>query len=364
MSFDWWPPTGPWPDTPGGIRGPDNRNLTDLHNLIAISNVALAAMALQIDGMSANIAQLAADVRRLVGDGSTMPAVWQGLPSYLHGNIAASDASDADTIRTSLNSSFNQLAFLNTRLDQAGLPITAGGRASQAVDMILAEAPNRATARFAIEAVAAALGSLGSAPADLTVKQLLEQVRLEAVRMADCCEEGGSGEPGDGLNDPPASFGCAPQSRVILWQDTGVTQSLPAGGGTIRLWKPLFSSATIDLAASLSYVDSGGGRVIGVNSAGKRAQVCISWDFTGGNSMVDFGRDILSTAQNALDSTVRGTPSLSGGATLQVGGLVDELNTCDGTPSQRWISWNCWFFDGVTPQLNAFLGVAQMTCPT
>lgn len=328
-NFDWWPPDGPWPSTPGGLRGPDGRTLTDLYDQLASTNSHLSTLASAIALMASDLLATRQAVELLAGSPLAAPAGWQGLPSGLAGL-----ADQLDLLR-------DQAAGI--RSDTAQLPAMAG----------------------ALEQLELVLGSVAHPPTGSTIKDLLRSIDAGTQDLIECCE--GSGEeppPPPPENDPPEGWGCGTMVRAVDWVRSDVTHDDPFGHGETRLWWPVFPLAAYGDSEVLDVpVASNGVRVPGLSIPGLRARVCISWDFSGGPQPIWFGRSIENTAEGAASTTLRDAPTLGGGATMTVGGLSDEISTCSGTPSQRWVGYAFWFPIGVEdPPLNVFAGFVDLTC--
>jgi hypothetical protein len=333
MSFSWWPPDGPFPNTPGGIRGPDARTLTDLYNQAATANAALAAIAASLSAMALDTVQIRDDLRRLAGDPAATPANWTGLPPNWIQTIGPPIATAIDTMRPNLARIYTNTLQTNQSLIFAGMPITAGGRVSQAVDMVISEAPNRSTARFAIEALAAAVGSLGSDPASETVKTLLADILAETTRGADCCEENGGGgdDPGGPLNSPPPAAFCednisADRVRVatLIPIDSGAVGG--AVGQTrigLDFGSPADGILTYDATASAE-----ANLPVYLVTYGSTLEGCMDWDMTGNSNppwtvehiLVE---DVAGTWTGTISTTIGNTSGTQpgGGAWSRANGL-------------------------------------------
>lgn len=195
MSFEWWPPDGPWPSTTGGIRGPDSRNLTDLYNQQVLVTDALAALAVQVGSMATSIAQLAGDVRRLAGDGTTDPIGWPGLSSYLRSMLGAIPATDNDAIGRVVPHLTTQRIALYNLLVGSGFSPDEDGPIFYAAQSTIAGYTVLQQVRDAAQALSAVTGDLAALPVGSTIKDLIRSIDANALALAECCEEQ--------LNPPP-----------------------------------------------------------------------------------------------------------------------------------------------------------------
>lgn len=286
MSFDWWPPDGPWPTSPGGIRGPDNRTLTDLHNLIALTNTELAALVLQVQGLAGSIGQLAADVRYLAGEPENRPADVVGLPHLLRRTIGPPLPNDTNVLINRLFSISTSAAAISSMLNFAGFSQVAGGNAFNAIKAIADHGNKLSTIDSNAAALALVLGTIAADPNGSTIKDLLRSIDTNMLRAANCCEEGETGQP---LNDPPSPSLCsyngvAAQVRAValvpidplavggMVGETTIGIDFGSGDGVTLTYDGV-ASAQANLPVY----------VVGQNNF-QTLNGCIEWDLTGNNA--------------------------------------------------------------------------------
>lgn len=342
----------------GGARGPNGTTLDDLKGTLDYIGDQATNQTAWLEGIFNRLNEINGLMQKLVGT-IDVPNGWVGLPEYLFRHVSAAAPGDSvttirDILRLSIAQSLASLEYGFRDPAAAG----QGYLLSQLAAMLIAEEAQRQNTSFDIGAIEAAIGSLGEAPAGQTVKMLLEAIRVEAQRQADCCEETGGVE--DPTNDH-LTGGCGPYERNTGWLDKG---TFVDSGTTYRRWSPLWPSNAIGTSAvwSKGFAVGGQTQVFGLTTANKRGDLCISWNFTGGNIPHLFGRDIVGDEATAKASQVLGTPGLGGTNPLTAGGLIDTVDTCGGANVPRWVAYNFAFVDGVTPAKNVFLGWVDRVC--
>lgn len=215
------------PNRIGGIRGPNGATLDDIAALLGTQAIALDALASAVGQSNLFLEQLVSDLSRLTGSG-VLPAMWDGLPQYLT-RVLGSEAAAIDEEWNLLGLGlFNRQAALNMLL---GLFGTTSPTALARLGWLL-EVRNALTdgngdnVHSRIGAVSDraldlldSLGTINDAPADRTIKSLLEQLAL-------CCENNGG--PG-GETFPPPTVDCAGQP--VTWQEVELELIAAQGPG-------------------------------------------------------------------------------------------------------------------------------------
>jgi hypothetical protein len=237
-----------------------------------------------------------------------------GIVGSLSGNLA--------TIRSSVTSLATAVTAIKSTID--------------------AEATARATLGFNVGSLQAAIGSLGTDPPNLTVKQLLELIRAEAERQADCCEEGSNP-----IFDPdPPSVTCAGVGDA--WIECSLSLRFAENPGN-DVYGVVFPAGVsegsiiggINPVYNGSAFDPGLGITTG-SPAAQSYQACIAWAFSEEAVLVDYD----------INGTVRGGSSpfnsyvSSTGSPPQVGSesLVFDIFTPPST--QRAMQANFAFANG------------------
>lgn len=232
----------------GGTRGPDGRTLTDLYNQLVTMNAGLVAQAETLNAMNLRLQTIQAvsiSFLEIVG-GATAP-----IPGGFNSWKATAD------------------------------------RLGSILGILEGEAAARSTARFAIGAIEATLGSLGEEPAGRTHKELLAEIAAEAKRQADCCEENGGNNGGGGFPDqtnPKPVDLCndiATIPRVAGFQDGGTTTFL---GGDVQVIIP--RPTTIPDGSLEIVINQGSLNLAGYRHFGPGHDILlIEWDFTESTSI-------------------------------------------------------------------------------
>lgn len=342
----------------GGARGPNGTTLDDVKAAVDYGNGQLFTINAWLEGVFNRMTEMNGHLEKLAGTGA-VPNGWTGLPDYLFRFLGGAAPGDSvTTIRDLLRFTIaQQLTSINYIIGNPAA-VTDEYQLAVAIEQYISEQQTRAVDSFNIGAMEASLGSLGEAPANQTIKALLEAIRVEQVRAADCCEENGESNPG--TVNPAPTFGCGPRIRNIGWKAKGITINNQT---TYRIWSPVWLPTSFASNSFQGYPNSDGHhQVFGTSLINKRADVCISWNFEGTDVPFVFGRDIVSTQAVALASEYINGPGLSGGANLANGGLVTETDTCSGSPTSRWIAFNFAFVEGTTPSNNVFIGWTDRAC--
>jgi hypothetical protein len=285
--FDWWPPNGPFPPFTTGIRGPDNRNLTDLHNAM-VGGVSPEVSLLQsMESIRLSVQRQEVLLERLVGVPGDQPASWLGLPNYLSNTIGLPQSTDSTRVRQLLASVDGWMGVFFNMLNDNGITPGGGGAWQQAAASLATIDASTSAAATAIAAVQLVLGAIEHDPTGSTLKDLLRSIDANVLRSAICCEEGlpPVEPPANEQNAEPLEVSCDPTDYPYLRNSgwVAITPPLLDNQPGLTGWAPTFANVNSHFDGDLQVDAPAGGSGIlfstflNINSA---YDACFKWDFT------------------------------------------------------------------------------------
>lgn len=347
----------------GGTRGPNGTTLDDLLQALFNAGDLLQQLITQGQANGLLLAQLSSDLRRLVGEPVNDPATWRGLPAELGVSPTSSGETLADRLFALVLLGSNvegNTSVSADRLQNILTQLTAlrGAPAASLAELlaVLNASDGRLNQLVGLNnEQSAVLGFIGDEPAGKSVKALL------ADQLA-CCEgddPGGGGDPNNPENEPPEGFGCPNGLRATGWYK--VFETVTPQQQTITRWHPIFPA----LAGFNTVGGTSDAQRQGYNLSGDPAarDICISWNFANNQRVpTGFGRNRAGSIAGSVDDNSVNGP-LGGSATLEVGGLTDELRRC--VPSDDDDDYVSYVFEvtGTTaPALNVWLSKIDRSC--
>lgn len=336
MTIPVWPPDGEWPNTPGGIRGPDARTMTDLYNLLWEANEQRHLIYGELQYFRERLDLIENYLFRLVGAPESTPAAWSGLPGYLHARLFPADGSEG---AASIN---EQLIALIARATVASIglygeyPPQDSGVLVAILDALLSGSGNNAVLAADVAAIKLVLGDVAAPNEGSTLKDYLRSIDANTLRAADCCEDGGGpvDPPPNTENPEPLEVGCDVEDYNYLRNTGWVSISPPLLDNQPGLegWAPVFTNVNPWFDGDLQQDPPAGGSgilfsaFVNVNTG---YSACLKWDFTD-NVVPQLGN--FYRFENADFYTVGGTPSSIAPLNVPVGGFIQSLNA-----GIRWI---------------------------
>lgn len=202
--FDWWPPDGPWPATPGGLRGPDGRTLTSLYNALVGGVTPEISLLARLDSIAQKLDRTNLILQVALGDPDNPPMGWNGLAAYLDLIMASARSAPPLTMIDLLEAIRAATVNVGASVDAAAMS-EAGRDVTEQVYLEEIQF-NTAGAAASSAAMSAVLGDFFGTPVNVSIKQLLADSLAEQTRAADCCEE--SNQEPSPVNDPPTENLC------------------------------------------------------------------------------------------------------------------------------------------------------------
>lgn len=300
------------------------------------------------------VQQIAADLRKLVGD-SEVPNGYNGLPSVINTLLTRATyltGTNAPNPGFGTGGVPNYLAtVLYDRRD-----IGNGTLALWETLNIVTNGLVRGSTEEAIpylREIELVLGSIAAAPNGSSIKDLLRSIDVNALRTADCCEDGGTVDPPPDeppANTLPAVEGTCAEDRQGPFQCTGFFRLNPP-----EITPAIFGLKFDGLEAVSTWfaVQDGvyGASFLHYESATDK-QVCLVWDLTGnpqpsqGGYVIDGDNPPVWSSGNAtvFNVTTNGSASffdntLSSGVAFYVRLVLDDPALL---PNYRnfWLYWS------------------------
>jgi hypothetical protein len=343
------------PNRIGASRGPNGSTLDDVVAAINGLSVVVGEQTIILESMRNFLDSVANDVQTLTGTPS-VDLGWQGLPHFLR-TYVYEPFDEFDTSRTlAFNTYFSRegiqrlVRYLGGNTASSDAVTRTGGL----IEMLGGtNTSNNAREVSFLLAIASVLGELEADPVGSSIKDLLRSIDVNALRSADCCEEGGNSEPDpdNPNNDPPVNFGCANAIRVSEWVNRG---TVDVSGVTNTLWQARFNTVPTGITQFVASGDQATSYGLAISPT--KYDLCISWNF---NNNLDqpnaFGRNRSNLQNTAATDTFVAGP-VSSGSSFIIGGLVDELSRCEvSDPDDDWCGYMFRVPGTATPGLNAFL---------